>query len=65
MVFSYLDPGSGSLIASALVGGVAAAGVAIKQARFRVAGKFKKRGAEPEGGEAVDGEPVDTTASDS
>jgi hypothetical protein len=67
MVFSYLDPGSGSLIASALVGGVAAVGVAVKQARFRVAGKFKKRSGEPEAEEtSVESEPsVDASASDS
>lgn len=47
MTFAYLDPGSGSLIASALVGGVAAAGVAAKQARMRL-GTFgrKKKNAE-------------------
>ncbi|HEX6167382.1 MAG TPA: hypothetical protein VFZ30_11370 [Acidimicrobiales bacterium] len=43
MTLAYLDPGSGSLIASALVGGVAAAGVAAKQARARFSGLGRKR----------------------
>jgi hypothetical protein len=46
---AYLDPGSGSLIASVLVGGVAAAGVAAKQARARLGGlgRKKKQAVEP------------------
>jgi hypothetical protein len=49
MTLAYLDPGSGSLIASALVGGVAAAGVAAKQARARFSSGFgRKRKQEPE-----------------
>ena len=36
MSLAYLDPGSGSLIASVLGGGAAAAGVAAKQARARL-----------------------------
>jgi hypothetical protein len=49
MMLAYLDPGSGSLIASALVGGVAAAGVAAKQARARFSGSFgRKRKPQPE-----------------
>ena len=48
-MLAYLDPGSGSLIASALVGGVAAAGVAAKQARARFsAGLGRKRKHQPE-----------------
>jgi hypothetical protein len=57
-MFAYLDPGSGSLIASALVGGVAAAGVAAKQARARLSlgfGRKRKQAtefsADAEGGE--------------
>jgi hypothetical protein len=46
-MFAYLDPGSGSLIASALVGGVAAAGVAAKQARARLTGFGRKRKHQP------------------
>jgi hypothetical protein len=46
MHLAYLDAGSGSLIASALVGGVAAAGVAMRSARSKLAGTFsRKRGA--------------------
>ena len=43
MTLAYLDPASGSLIASALVGGVAAAGVAAKQARARLTGGFGRK----------------------
>lgn len=43
MTLAYLDPGSGSLIVSAVVGGAAAAGVAVKQARARVTGVFGRR----------------------
>ena len=42
-MLAYLDPGSGSIIASALVGGVAAAGVAAKQARMRFSGLGRKK----------------------
>jgi hypothetical protein len=42
MQIGYLDPASGSIIASALVGGAAAFGVAAKSARKRVTGVFKK-----------------------
>jgi hypothetical protein len=54
VTFAYLDPGSGSLIASALVGGVAAAGVAAKQARMRL-GTFgrKKKNADETSTQAV------------
>jgi hypothetical protein len=50
MSVAYLDPGSGSLIASVLVGGAAAAGVAVKTARARVSGAFsrKRKSDEPE-----------------
>jgi hypothetical protein len=43
VTIAYLDPGSGSLIASALVGGVAAAGVAAKQARAKLGGFGRKK----------------------
>lgn len=46
MTFGYLDPGSGSIIASAVVGGFAAAGVAVRQARHRFASKFSRKHAE-------------------
>ncbi len=43
MTIAYLDAGSGSLIASALVGGAAAAGVAVRQARHRFTSKFSRK----------------------
>jgi hypothetical protein len=43
VTLGYLDPGSGSLIISAVVGGAAAAGVAVKQARSKVTGVFKRK----------------------
>ena len=43
MTIGYLDPGSGSLIASAVVGGFAAAGVAARQARHRFASRFSRK----------------------
>jgi hypothetical protein len=46
VTIGYLDPGSGSIIASAVVGGFAAAGVAVKQARHRFATKFSRKQAE-------------------
>lgn len=48
MTIGYLDPGSGSIIASAVVGGFAAAGVAVRQARHRFARRLarKQRGSE-------------------
>lgn len=42
MQVAYLDPGSGSVIATALVGGAAAAGVALKSARSKVGGMFSR-----------------------
>ena len=44
MTTAYLDPGSGSLIISAVVGGAAGAAVAVKQVRTRVTGVFKRKG---------------------
>ncbi|MFP3899815.1 MAG: hypothetical protein ACLFXM_03090 [Acidimicrobiia bacterium] len=68
-MFGYLDPGAGSLVISAVVGGAAAAGVAIKQARHRVRSKFsRKRSEEPTTTDEATGgaEPtVEASASDS
>jgi hypothetical protein len=65
MMLAYLDPGSGSLIASALVGGVAAAGVAAKQARARFSGGFgRKRKQEPEFTEGGTDTAADATGAD-
>lgn len=48
MQIGYLDPASGSILASALVGGAAAIGVVAKSARGRVTGVFKRKpAAEP------------------
>ena len=46
MTIGYLDPGSGSLIASAVVGGAAAAAVAVRQARHRLTSRFSRKRAE-------------------
>lgn len=43
VTLAYLDPGSGSLIISAVVGGAAAAGVAVKQARSKVTAAFRRK----------------------
>jgi hypothetical protein len=47
VTIAYLDAGSGSLIASALVGGAAAAGVAVRQARHRFTSKFSRKRSDP------------------
>lgn len=52
MTIGYLDPGSGSIIASAVVGGFAAAGVAVRQARHRFASKFSRKHDDSSGAEA-------------
>ncbi len=43
MTLAYLDPGTGSLLVSAVVGGAAAAGVAAKQARSRIVGALGRK----------------------
>ena len=47
-VFAYLDPGTGSMLVQLLVGGVAAAGVAIKLYWQRLLRLLRIRKAEPE-----------------
>lgn len=42
MQFGYLDPASGSLVASVLVGGTAAVGVAVRSMRSRISGAWRK-----------------------
>jgi len=64
VTLAYLDPGSGSLIASALVGGVAAAGVAAKQARAKLGGFGRKKKNAPETAESTDDAPVTAAADD-
>lgn len=42
--FAYLDPGTGSLIAQALIGGAVAVGVIVKTYWHKIIGVFKKGG---------------------
>lgn len=43
MIFAYLDPGSGSLLLQALLGGLAGIAVAFKAWRARINGKGAAR----------------------
>jgi hypothetical protein len=62
MQIGYLDPASGSILASALVGGAAAFGVAAKSARGRITGVFKKKPADsPEGASTEESTDEDIT----
>lgn len=54
MIFAYLDPGSGSLILQAVLGGVAGLGVAAKAMRNR----WKARSLGPEEEVSEESEPV-------
>lgn len=45
MELAYLDPGAGSVIITAVVGGVASIGVAIRAFKMRVASTFSRGGA--------------------
>jgi hypothetical protein len=49
-MLAYLDAGTGSLIATVVVGGTAAAGVAVRSARAKVTGALtrKRKGGSPE-----------------
>jgi hypothetical protein len=47
-VFAYLDPGSGSMLVQLLVGGVAAAGVALKLYWYKILRVLRLRKDEPE-----------------
>jgi hypothetical protein len=64
VTIGYLDPGSGSIIASAVVGGFAAAGVAVKQARHRFASRFSRKQAEPDTTPAETESDVDATTTE-
>lgn len=48
---AYLDPGTGSMLVSALIGIAAAVGLAVKMFWYRVTGLFRRprRGPRPEG----------------
>lgn len=49
---AYLDPGTGSMLVSALIGIAAAVGLAVKMFWYRVTGLFKRsRGGPRPGGE--------------
>ena len=54
VTIAYLDPGSGSLIISAVVGGAAGAAVAVKHARARVTGVFKRKGKQTDADSAAE-----------
>ncbi len=65
MIFAYLDPGSGSLILQAVLGGVAGLGVAGKAMRNRIrarkAGKQASDGGSEETVRPADEEQIPTT----
>jgi hypothetical protein len=61
MIFAYLDPGSGSLILQAVLGGVAGVGVAAKAMRNRW--KARKSSVTEEEAETPDPAPVETQES--
>ena len=42
-MLSYLDPGTGSMIAAAFAGGIAGFGVLIRMYAHRIAGLFSKK----------------------
>lgn len=63
MTIAYLDPGSGSLIVSALVGGAAGAAVVVKQARARVTGVFKRKGKQSDAVSEASGSAADPAVS--
>jgi hypothetical protein len=54
MIFGYLDPGSGSLILQAVLGGVAGAGVAAKAMRNRWKARKMTDSAEGEADDQVE-----------
>lgn len=54
MIFGYLDPGTGSLILQAVVGGLAGIGVAYKAWRSKLGRGGNKPDPDPGDGEAVE-----------
>jgi hypothetical protein len=63
MQIGYLDPASGSIVASALVGGAAAFGVAARSARKRITGVFRRNSGDEAAPAAASDDPtVDSDA---
>jgi hypothetical protein len=60
MIFGYLDPGSGSLILQAVVGGLTGLGVAVKAWRSKYRPARGKGADEPEENEAVEDTALNT-----
>lgn len=58
MTIAYLDPGAGSMIASAVVGGFAATAVAVKQYRRRLTSRFSRKRDESEATPGAEAEGV-------
>lgn len=54
MIFGYLDPGTGSLILQAVVGGLAGVGVAYKAWRAKLSRKGQSAESEPSEGETAE-----------
>ena len=54
--YAYLDPGTGSMLVSAVIGVVAAVGLALKMFWYRLTGLFRGKKAEAQPGR-VDGAP--------
>jgi len=55
---AYLDPGTGSMIISALIGVVAALGLGLKMFWYRVVGLFRGAKSDPPPGEAESASPA-------
>jgi hypothetical protein len=54
--FSYIDPGSGSAIISAIIGGVVAVGMVIKTYWYKLKSLLSKKEASPENLENIESE---------
>ena len=61
MIFAYLDPGSGSLILQAVLGGVAGLGVAAKAMKSRWRRRNHDQGSDEDAG--IESEPAETAES--
>ncbi|QSB17588.1 hypothetical protein JQS43_20570 [Natronosporangium hydrolyticum] len=62
MYLAYLDPGSGSMLAAAVVAGFAGAMVAVKMWWRRLTGKFRRQQPEQVAGEQAAAESTTTQA---